>query len=138
MILEELKARLRITEDEEDLDLLRPILKKGIAKINNIVGADINYEEDEEAREILLEYGRYSYNNAGEYFEENFSSDLIRLQIKYLRLQNNMIHLLLDAPAGKRLAETTPVGHPLLAVVSGKLINVKPPLPQMPKLKTIT
>lgn len=89
MILEELKARLRITEDEEDLDLLCPILKKGIAKINNIVGADINYEEDEEAREILLEYGRYSYNNAGEYFKENFSSDLIRLQIKYLRLQND-------------------------------------------------
>lgn len=49
-----------------------------------------------------------------------------------------MIHLLLDAPVGKRLAETTPGGHPLLAVVSGKLIKVKPPLPQMPKLKTIT
>lgn len=49
-----------------------------------------------------------------------------------------MIHLLLDASVGKRLAETTPVGHPLLAIVSGKLINVKPPLLQMPKLKTIT
>lgn len=49
-----------------------------------------------------------------------------------------MIHMLLDAPAGKRLAETTPVGHPLLAIVSGKLIKIKPPLPQMPKLKTIT
>ncbi len=49
-----------------------------------------------------------------------------------------MIHLLLDAPVGKRLAETTPVGHPLLAIVSGKLIKIKPPLPQMPKLKTIT
>ena len=85
MILEELKARLRITEDEEDSDLL----KKGIAKINNIVGADINYEEDDEAREILLEYGRYAYNNAGEYFETNFSTELIRLQIKYLRLKND-------------------------------------------------
>lgn len=49
-----------------------------------------------------------------------------------------MIHLLLDAPVGKRLAETTLVGHPLLAIVSGKLIKVKPPLLQMPKLKTIT
>lgn len=39
-----------------------------------------------------------------------------------------MIHLLLDAPVGKRLAETTPVGHPLLAIVSEKLIKVKPPL----------
>lgn len=48
-----------------------------------------------------------------------------------------MIHLLLDAPVGKRLAETTPVGPPL-AIVSGKLIKIKPPLPQMPKLKTIT
>ena len=89
MILEELKARLRITEDEDDLDLLRPILKKGIAKINNIVGADINYEEDDEAGEILLEYGRYAYNNAGEYFETNFSTELIRLQIKYFRLKND-------------------------------------------------
>lgn len=49
-----------------------------------------------------------------------------------------MIHLLLDAPVGKRLAETTPVGPPPLAIVSGKLIKIKPPLPQMPKLKTIT
>lgn len=49
-----------------------------------------------------------------------------------------MVHLLLDASAGKRLAETTPVGHPLLAIVSEKLIKVKPPLLQMPKLKTIT
>ncbi|MFR3174350.1 MAG: hypothetical protein ACLTNL_07485, partial [Clostridium sp.] len=65
------------------------ILKKGIAKINNIVGADINYEEDDEAGEILLEYGRYAYNNAGEYFETNFSTELIRLQIKYLRLKND-------------------------------------------------
>ena len=49
-----------------------------------------------------------------------------------------MIHLLLDAPVGKRLAETTPVGQPLLAIVSEKLIKVKPPLLQMSKLKTIT
>lgn len=49
-----------------------------------------------------------------------------------------MIHLLLDAPVGKRLAETTPVAPPLLAIVSEKLIKVKPPLLQMPKLKTIT
>lgn len=49
-----------------------------------------------------------------------------------------MIHLLLDAPVGKRLAETTPVAPPLLAIVSEKLIKVKSPLPQMPKLKTIT
>ena len=27
---------------------------------------------------------------------------------------------------------------PPLAIVSGKLIKIKPPLPQMPKLKTIT
>lgn len=48
-----------------------------------------------------------------------------------------MIHLLLDAPVGKRMAGAIPVGHPLLAIVSEKLITVKPPLPQMPKLKTI-
>ena len=89
MILEELKARLKIIGEEEDRELLLPILNKGKAKINNIVGADINFEDDEEAKELLLEYGRYSYNNAGEYFETNFSSDLVRLQIKYLRLQND-------------------------------------------------
>ena len=49
-----------------------------------------------------------------------------------------MIHLLLDAPVGKRLAETTPVGIPKLAIDGEKLIKVKTPLPQMPKLKTIT
>ncbi len=34
------------------------------------------------AASLLLDYCRYVYNNASEYFEENFARDLLRLQLQ--------------------------------------------------------
>ena len=34
------------------------------------------------AASLLLDYCRYSYNNASEYFEENFARELLRLQLQ--------------------------------------------------------
>lgn len=82
-VLEELKAILKITWEEEDDTLLLPMIKRGQAKIRSIVSKKVDFDEDLLARDLLLNYCRYSYNNAGEYFEENFSSEIVNLQLAY-------------------------------------------------------
>lgn len=82
-ILEELKAILKITWEEEDDTLLLPMIKRGQAKIKSIVSKKVNFDEDLVARDLLLNYCRYAYNNAGEYFEENFCSEIVSLQLEY-------------------------------------------------------
>lgn len=82
-ILDELKAILKITWEEEDNTLLLPMIQRGQAKIRAIVSKKVNLDEDLVARNLLLNYCRYSYNNASEYFEENFSSEIVSLQLEY-------------------------------------------------------
>lgn len=86
-MLKELKNKLKITWDDEDENLLNSI-EAGKASINSMVGFKINYDEDIEAKELLLNYCRYSYNNAVEYFEGNFESVILRLQLNYAVLKN--------------------------------------------------
>lgn len=79
-MLEELKERLRILDDDENY-LLQSIIEQGKEVLNSLVGAELNYEEKGPARSLLLEYCRYVYNNATEYFEENFHREIVRLQL---------------------------------------------------------
>lgn len=79
-VLEELKERLRILDNDEDV-LLNNILLQGQEELNTLAGVELNFEEKGQARTLLFEYCRYVYNNATEYFEENFASQILRLQL---------------------------------------------------------
>ena len=129
MVLDKVKAYLKITWDDEDA-LLQGIIDRGKEYINDLVGTELEYKivtpaheayesaladiieavkreeepitteeaitlilEAEEARDsvvvkptpavaLLLDYCRYVYNNASEYFEENFQKEILRLQLK--------------------------------------------------------
>jgi len=78
-ILDALKAKLKITWDDENTELEDSILK-GKSYIEGITGTTLNFDEAKEPKTLLLEYCRYDYNKAIEYFEENFSNRLMRLQ----------------------------------------------------------
>ena len=80
-LLEDLKNRLRITWTEEDTDLQK-ILDTGKAQLNDITGANHDYEVDLIAQELLLERSRYVYNNAVDEFTTNFADDLLRFQLR--------------------------------------------------------
>mgnify|MGYP001071804967 CR=1 FL=1 len=128
-MLQQVKDYLKITWDDEDAEISR-MIDRGKAHINDLVGAELEYEvvtsaneayetaladvieavkreEDpittgeaitlilaaEESRDsavvkptpavsLLLDYCRYAYNNASEYFEENFQKEILRLQLK--------------------------------------------------------
>lgn len=80
-LLEEVKEHLRITWDDEDNSLKR-IIERGKANLEDLTGTDMNFEQEGQPKSLLLEYCRYAYNNALEYYEENFQKEILRLQLR--------------------------------------------------------
>ena len=81
MLLEQLKERLKITWDDEDT-LLINMLERAEKSLNALMGVELNYNTPGPAQELLLERCRYDYNNALEYFEQNFAREIFRLQLQ--------------------------------------------------------
>lgn len=81
MLLAEVKAYLKINWDEEDSDLSK-MINRGISRLNKLTGTTLNFDADDIPKELLLDYCRYAYNNALEYFEQNFASDILKLQLE--------------------------------------------------------
>ncbi len=77
-LLDELKNKLRILDNDED-DILNEILERGKVNLNHLTGIELDFERTGLAQTLLLEQCRYDYNNALEYFEENFHKELNRL-----------------------------------------------------------
>ena len=80
-MLEAVKNYLKITWDDEDANL-QEIIDQGEAYLNELSGAELDYTQKGLARSLLFDYCRYVYNNASEYFEENFRREILRLQLK--------------------------------------------------------
>lgn len=79
-LLEEVKSYLKITWDDED-GFITSLIDRGKAKLNELAGAELDFETEGQARSLLFDYVRYAYNNASEYFEENFRAEILRLQL---------------------------------------------------------
>lgn len=86
--LEELKGYLKITWNEEDVELRRIINRAKDYLSNDIAGISIDFNADTSNKQLLLDCCRYIYNNAFEYFKVNFRSELLRLQLKSV-VKNN-------------------------------------------------
>lgn len=77
-MVEQFKDRMHISHSAED-DNLRQMLSFSISAIKHNVG---EFDEDNNrAKELVFERTRYAYNDALEYFEDNFLSDLTGLGI---------------------------------------------------------
>lgn len=77
-LLQEFKDRMHITNGAEDNNL-KSLLSFSISAIRGSCGDfDINgiTEEDERARELVMERTRYAYNDALEFFNDNFLSQI--------------------------------------------------------------
>lgn len=84
-MLEELKEYLR--EDDNE-DILKNTLKIGQDYLNKLAGIQLDYESNILAKTLLLDYCRYRYNNAIEYFLENFKEDILKLQLESAVIDN--------------------------------------------------
>lgn len=80
-MLDKLKEELRITWNDEDVSL-QSLLKRGMKRINRLIGVDLNYEDEDLPQELLFNYCRYSRNNAMEFFLDNFAEDILFLQLQ--------------------------------------------------------
>lgn len=79
-MLQDVKDYLKITWSDEDA-ALTSLITRGQAYLNNLAGADLDFNSGLPLS-LLLDYCRYVYNNASEYFEENFAGEILRLQIQ--------------------------------------------------------
>ena len=79
-MLNAVKVYLKITWDDEDA-ALQSTIERGKAYLNDLTGVELDFDSDGPARALLLDYCRYVYNNASEYFEENFREEILRLQL---------------------------------------------------------
>lgn len=80
-MLEELKEYLKITWSNENI-YLNDIINRGKEYLKDLTGTNIDFESEGQAKSLLLDYCRYYYNNAVEYFEDNFQKQIVRLQYR--------------------------------------------------------
>lgn len=77
-VLQEFKERMHLG-DEEDENLIR-ILSASNKSLMRICG-DYDINQDEEFKELVFERARYVYNDALEYFQTNFLTQINDLRI---------------------------------------------------------
>ena len=85
-LLNEVKLFLRITWDDDSTnEQMNNLINeaKGYLQGDNCAGTEIDFDEDLQARRLLKEYCRYTYNYSFEYFQENFKSELWSLVLRY-------------------------------------------------------
>ncbi len=73
---------LNITwEDEAGDEKISGIILRGIKYIDGIAGQELDYTEEDKARQLLFDYCRYVRSDAFEEFQRNFLHELLSLQI---------------------------------------------------------
>lgn len=78
-LLTEFKARMRITHNSEN-DNLKRILSFSAEDLLQKCGA-FDLETNERAKELVFERSRYVYNDALEFFDQNFLSAITSLGV---------------------------------------------------------
>lgn len=71
---------MHIFHDGEDSNL-KQLLSFSVAYVESKIG-DFDLEENLKAKELVFERTRYAYNDALEYFEDNFLSEIIFLSLE--------------------------------------------------------
>lgn len=85
-ILVEFKERMHISHSSED-DNLKRLLSFSISAIKSSCGEFDIYGEkdtDQRAKELIFERTRYAYNDALEYFDDNFLSQITSLGLSLI------------------------------------------------------
>nr|WP_025710297.1 hypothetical protein [Bacillus cereus] len=78
VILQEFKDRMHLGDEEDDN--LKRILSTSNKALVRVCG-DYDLNKDEEFKELVFERSRYVYNDALEYFDKNFLSQINSLGI---------------------------------------------------------
>ena len=90
-LLQDIKDYLHITWDDEKTDTtLTGMIKRGMKKLDDIAGLNLDFTIEDSPRELLFDYVRYANSQALEVWEKNFQSELLSL---HLESQASLIEL---------------------------------------------
>lgn len=90
VLITEVKEELKVTWTFED-DKINRMIKRGRKRIMELTGTELLFLEEDLSKDLLLAYCRYSYNNALEYFLENFAPEILELQLKEAMKQSEEV-----------------------------------------------
>lgn len=79
-VINQFKERIKLDGEFEN-DNLNDILTRSISVLLIQVGAGYSIEEHPQFKELVFERARYVYNDAIEYFNDNFQSEITLLQM---------------------------------------------------------
>lgn len=83
-LLEDVKDYIGITWQDENTDKkVTGYINRGMARLQFIAGAPLDFEKEDLPRSLLLDYCRYANSQALEVFEANFQSELLELNLSY-------------------------------------------------------
>lgn len=80
-LLEQIKGYLKITWNDEDTEI-QSIIQRGQNYLNDVTCVELDFNAEAQPKSLLFDYCRYAQNNALEYFEANFQTEILRLQLK--------------------------------------------------------
>lgn len=80
-MLEIIKAALSVTWDEEETDMkIIRIMEDAEAKLNHIMGAEMDYSIPGPARRLFINFCMYVWNGVEKDFKSNYLSDIYELR----------------------------------------------------------
>lgn len=83
-LLADIKSYLHITWQDTETDKnLTGIISRGMARLQEIAGATLDFTVEDQPRSLLFDYCRYANSQALEMFEKNFQPELLSMHIKY-------------------------------------------------------
>lgn len=81
-LLDAVKAYLKITWQDDATDAeITGYINRGMARLQQIAGAPLDFTVEEQPRALLLDYCRYARSQALEVFEKNFQAELLDLHL---------------------------------------------------------
>lgn len=81
-LLNDIKVYLHINWQDENTDKnLTGMIKRGMARLQDIAGVPLDFTVEDLPRSLLFDYCRYANSHAIEMFEKNFQSELTSLHI---------------------------------------------------------
>ncbi len=81
-LLDAVKAYLKITWQDEATDTeVTGYINRGMARLQKIAGASLDFAGEDQPRALLLDYCRYARSQALEVFEKNFEAELLNLNL---------------------------------------------------------
>lgn len=82
-LLDDVKDYLHISWQDEKTDKnITGYIKRGMARLQEIAGVPLNFNEEDLPKSLLLDYCRYANSQALEMFEKNFLSEIMSLNLR--------------------------------------------------------